>query len=145
IVSSYLIGCLTIGYYLVKAIKGQDIRLLDTGSTGARNVGRQLGVLGFLVTFLWDFAKGYFIVVAAQRLHIDPITKTFAMNAVVMGHIWPIQLGFNGGKGFSTASGFLFAMNAPFYLLLLPPLALLFGFLRNFILSGLLTALFAPV
>ena len=145
VLCSYLIGCLTIGYYLVKAIKGQDIRFLDTGSTGARNVGRQLGVFGFLVTFLWDFAKGYFIIAAARYFSIDPIIKIFAMNAVVIGHIWPVQLGFKGGKGFSTASGLLFAMNAPFFLILLLPLTLFFCFLQNLIVSGMLTALFAPV
>ena len=145
ILCSYLIGCLTIGYYLVKIIKGKDIRFIGTGSTGARNVGRVLGWFGFLVTVVWDFGKGFMIVYAARYYHVDLITQALAINAVVIGHVWPMQLGFKGGKGFATTSGVLFAMNAQFHFILLLPLALFFSFSRNIVLSGLLTVIFAPI
>ena len=55
---SYVLGCYSTGYYLVRKRTGQDIRELGSGSTGARNAGRALGRSGFLLTMAGDLAKG---------------------------------------------------------------------------------------
>ena len=57
-VGAYAIGCFATGYYLVRARTGRDIREVDSGSIGARNVGRVLGRTGFWLTVFGDFVKG---------------------------------------------------------------------------------------
>jgi len=65
--AAYALGCLTTGYYLVRRRTGQDLRILGSGSIGARNVSRLLGWRGFLVTVLGDFGKGALAVWAARH------------------------------------------------------------------------------
>jgi glycerol-3-phosphate acyltransferase PlsY len=105
--SAYLIGCCTTGYYLVRWRTGQDIREFGSGSVGARNVGRVLGMPGFVLTVLGDFTKGTLAVWAAQHLSAHQKLVALAMLAVVAGHIWPAQLHWRGGKGMATSLGAL--------------------------------------
>ena len=105
ILASYAFGCFSTGYYIFRLSTGKDIRDLGSGAAGARNVGRALGAWGFATTFLVDLAKGALVVWAARYLGLRPWGVVAAMNAVVIGHIWPLQLGFRGGKGLATAFG----------------------------------------
>jgi len=105
VLASYVLGCFTAAYYLVRLRTGQDIRTLGTGTVGARNAGRVLGRTGFAATFAIDVAKGALAVGAAQALGVVPWATMLAAVAVVVGHIWPAQLGFHGGKGLATALG----------------------------------------
>src|SRR5437867_3191788 len=105
--SAYLLGCFTTGYYLVRMRTLQDIRELGSGSVGAKNVGRVLGWRGFTVTLLGDFAKGAFAVWAARHFTKDDPLVALAMLSVVLGHVWPMQLRFRGGKGIATSLGAL--------------------------------------
>jgi glycerol-3-phosphate acyltransferase PlsY len=105
VLASYLLGCFTAAYYLVRLRTGQDIRALGSGTVGARNAGRTLGRAGFIATFALDVAKGALAVGAALVLGVAPWAVMLAGIAVVAGHIWPAQLGFHGGKGLATALG----------------------------------------
>jgi glycerol-3-phosphate acyltransferase PlsY len=105
IVVAYLLGCINTGYYLVKILTGQDIRTLASGNTGSRNVGRLLGVKGFVLTFIGDAGKGVAAVWFADYMGADHLTATAVLLMVVVGHIWPVQLGFRGGKGFASLTG----------------------------------------
>ena len=112
IAAAYLLGCFNTGYYLVRLSTGRDIRTMASGGTGSRNVGRTLGARGFLGTFIGDAGKGALAIWLAQQ---SPATEWLAMAALlaaVAGHIWPVQLGFRGGKGFATLAGGL-ALLAP--------------------------------
>lgn len=105
-VTAYVMGCLATGYYLVKFRTGKDIRTVESGNIGARNVGRLLGKSGFFITFFGDLAKGVIAVWLARILtHNDPLAVAVAIPAVIAGHLWPAQLGFRGGKGVSTGLG----------------------------------------
>jgi glycerol-3-phosphate acyltransferase PlsY len=106
-VGAYLLGCFTTGYYLVRMLRGQDIREMGSGNVGAKNVGRLLGWRGFMLTLLGDFSKGAFAVWAARRFSQDDAMIALAMLAVVAGHVWPAQLFFRGGKGIATSLGAL--------------------------------------
>jgi glycerol-3-phosphate acyltransferase PlsY len=103
----YVAGCLTTGYYLVRLRLGRDIRELGSGSVGARNVGRIMGAPGFVFTLAGDFLKGAGVVWLARYFLDDQRLTGLAMLAVVLGHIWPLQLGFRGGKGVATSVGAL--------------------------------------
>jgi len=100
---SYLLGCISTGYYLVQWRTGQDLRELGSGSTGARNVGRVLGRTGFFLTMFGDLIKGGIAVWMAQAITGNDRVAMLAWLAVVAGHIWPPQLGFRGGKGVATS------------------------------------------
>jgi glycerol-3-phosphate acyltransferase PlsY len=103
----YVFGCFTTGYYLVRWRTGDDIREIGSGSCGARNVGRLLGRNAFLLVVLGDVLKGVFAVALSQMLIGGERAKLFAMVAVAIGHIWPVQLKFRGGKGVATSLGAL--------------------------------------
>ena len=107
VLGAYLLGCFAIGYYLVRARTGKDIREIESGSTGARNVGRVLGKPGFVLTAFGDFGKGVLAVWSAREWTNNNHLAALAMLAVVAGHLWPAQLRFRGGKGVATSFGAL--------------------------------------
>jgi len=101
---AYALGCFATGYYLVRARTGRDLRDIESGSVGARNVGRVLGKSGYLLTVLGDMAKGALAVgFAAEFTNHNQLIMALAVLAVIVGHVWPVQLHFRGGKGVATS------------------------------------------
>jgi glycerol-3-phosphate acyltransferase PlsY len=107
VLGAYLLGCFATGYYLVRARTGKDIREIESGSTGARNVGRVLGKPGFVLTVFGDFGKGALAVWSAWEWTNNHHLAAAAVLAVVAGQIWPAQLRFRGGKGVAASLGAL--------------------------------------
>ena len=103
--TAYVLGCLTTGFYLVRLCTGQDIRKSGSGSVGATNVGRRLGRSGFFITLAGDFGKGALAVWAVRHFSGSDLLAALALLAVTIGHIWPVQLRFRGGKGVATSLG----------------------------------------
>lgn len=145
ILISYCLGCFTAGYYLVRLRTGQDIRKQGSGAVGARNAGRLLGPAGFLVTFLLDFGKGALAVAGAGYLHLSSDAVIASILAVVIGHTFPIQLRFRGGKGVATSLGALFTYNPWIGGILAVIFLPAFALIRNFTLAGLLAFALAPL
>lgn len=113
IVASYLLGSVPFGLVYAR-LRGVDIRKVGSGNIGATNVSRQFGFLGgFVPVFLLDFLKGALPVIAARFLPALPIPTDVVMicagMAAMLGHIFPIYLGFKGGKGVATAGGMVMA------------------------------------
>ena len=105
IIAAYALGCVSTGYYLVKALTGDDIRAAGSGNIGARNVARVLGRRWMTFTLAGDALKGAVVVAVGQYLTFDAWAVIGVAMAVVAGHVWPVQLGFRGGKGLATAMG----------------------------------------
>ena len=145
IIASYLIGCFTAGYYWTRWRTGQDIRDLGSGNVGARNVGRALGAGGFTVTFLLDLAKGFFAVAIANHLALRDEAVVATIVAVVVGHNWPMQLRFHGGKGIAVSLGALLAFDPWIVGGLVAVFVPVVLVLRNFTLSGLLAFALGPL
>jgi glycerol-3-phosphate acyltransferase PlsY len=141
----YMLGCFSTGYYLIRFRLGQDIRELGSGNAGARNVGRFLGAPGFMLTLFVDFAKGACAVWLTRHLTRDDHLAAFAMLTVVMGHIWPLQLGFGGGKGIATSLGALVFYDLPLALAFAGFFAGIYCILRRGTLSGLLAFAMIPL
>lgn len=141
---AYMLGCFATGYYLVRALRGQDIRTLESGNIGARNAGRVLGRSGFLITTSGDVLKGVLAVWAARKFFPDERIVAVALLAVVAGHIWPAQLRFRGGKGVATSVGALAVYD--WRLLLLYGAVFACGYLlvRRTVLPGLFAFLCLP-
>lgn len=121
---SYLLGCFSTGYYLARLRTGQDIRAVGSGSTGGSNVGRLLGRTGFALTMAGDAVKGALAVGLGHYAGLAPWLLAAVTLAVVAGHIFPVQLGFRGGKGLATALGALLALDYRLPLIALPLIGL---------------------
>jgi acyl phosphate:glycerol-3-phosphate acyltransferase len=124
-VVAYLLGTIPFGLLLGKVFGGADVRKAGSGNIGATNVARVAGPVAGIFTLALDAAKGAAAVWLAGRFANDSATwMTIAGLAALLGHCFPIWLGFRGGKGVATAAGVFLA---------LCPLALL-GSLTLFIL-----------
>lgn len=141
----YILGCFTTGYYLVRWRLGRDVRETGSGNAGAKNVGRLLGLSGFATTLVGDFAKGALAVWATKHFFDDYRLMGFAMLSVVMGHIWPVQLGFRGGKGVATSLGAMVIYDFHLALAFLALSLGLFIISRRITLSGLLAYALLPL
>lgn len=141
----YLLGCFTAGYYWVRWRSGQDIREEGSGNVGARNAGRVLGPSAFLATLLLDLGKGALAVGMALHFRLSPEMVIAAMLGVVVGHNWPMQLRFHGGKGIATSLGALLAYDGLLVAILVAVFVPLFAIVRGFTLSGLLAFALTPL
>lgn len=108
---AYFLGSIPFGYLIVRWQKGTDVRATGSGSIGATNVMRSLGVVGFLATFILDVGKGIVAVLLAARLtgH-NPRWIAVAATVAILGHCFPVWLGFRGGKGVATGVGVFIAL-----------------------------------
>ena len=145
ILGSYGLGCVVGAYYVVRWRTGRDLRSLGSGNAGARNAGRVLGRGAFVVVLLIDAGKGALATWVALRIAPQPLATVLAMTAVVVGHIWPIQLRFRGGKGAATALGIMTVFDpiATGVLLLIGAVILLVT--RQFTISGLAAIALTPL
>ncbi len=115
LVVAYLLGSIPFGYLLVLIFRKEDIRTTGSGNIGATNVARSGAKgLGALTLFL-DALKGFLAVAIARHL-AQQITSpqdyklaALAGLVVVIGHIFPVWLGFRGGKGVAAALGVFLA------------------------------------
>lgn len=120
---SYLLGSIPFGYLLVRIFRGQDIRETGSGNIGATNVARSSPWLG-VVTLLLDAGKGSasvaIAVILARVWHLgytqasSKIAMLAAMAGLlaILGHMFPVWLKFQGGKGVATGLG-AFVLVAP--------------------------------
>jgi len=116
IVVAYLIGSIPFGYLIVRSRGGGDIRETGSGGTGATNVSRRAGRAAGVLTLLLDAAKGRVAMLIAKTVAGDDWVIAAAAIAALAGHIFPVWLGFRGGKGVATGVG-IFLVLAPVALL----------------------------
>ena len=106
---AYLAGSLPFGYWLVRAFRHQDIRTLGSHNTGMTNVWRNFGWRFGVSTLVLDVVKGALPALAA--LHWSgPLLASIAGIAAMLGHGYPVLLGFGGGKGVATGGGAALAL-----------------------------------
>ena len=103
---AYLLGSIPFGLLVVKAQGGPDIREIGSGNIGAANVTRQAGKFAGILTLLLDAGKGYLAVwLAGHFSHGNIRWMMIAAVCAVIGHMFPVWLGFKGGKGVATGLG----------------------------------------
>lgn len=107
----YVIGSVPFAF-LVARRHGIDLRRVGSLNVGASNVLRTSGVSDAIFAMALDASKGALAVLVAQRLGADPGGATAAGVASILGHVYPVWLGFRGGKGVATAAG-VFGVLAP--------------------------------
>ncbi|MBF0455936.1 MAG: glycerol-3-phosphate 1-O-acyltransferase PlsY [Magnetococcales bacterium] len=110
VLASYLIGAIPFGLLIVRRLGGGDIRQQGSGNIGATNVLRTVGKKAGAAALLLDMAKGGIPVLACQMLYGPTSQLTLLCGlAAFLGHLYPVYLGFKGGKGVATALGVLMA------------------------------------
>jgi glycerol-3-phosphate acyltransferase PlsY len=149
IIVSYLLGSIPVGYLIVNAKTGGDIRKTGSGGTGATNVSRRAGKGAGILTLVLDALKGSAAVIISRILLGDTNHAMWWIGiagiVAMIGHIFPVWLGFRGGKGVATGVGVF---------LVLTPIAVLFSGLlfvvtvwatRYISLGSMIAALSIPV
>jgi acyl phosphate:glycerol-3-phosphate acyltransferase len=112
---AYLLGSIPFGYLIVKWASGRDVRASGSGATGATNVMRTAGKKAGLMTFALDIAKGLVSVLVARWLTGVGVWETNWVVAgaaflAIVGHVFPVWLGFKAGKGVATGVGVFLAI-----------------------------------
>ena len=128
VVIAYGLGSIPFSWIVTRVVTREDIRTVGSGNVGATNVLRNAGKLPGLVALLLDVAKGYAAVLFMRFLVLRPEwpwapstdvgvleAETFwiGLSAVVavIAHMFPVWLGFRGGKGVATATGVFLAVH----------------------------------
>ncbi|MHC5157801.1 MAG: glycerol-3-phosphate 1-O-acyltransferase PlsY [Planctomycetota bacterium] len=117
IIFAYLLGALPFGFLIGKA-HGKDLRQIGSGNIGATNAARVLGKKWGIICFLLDVGKGLvpMLLVPALGLIAQPLTTgqlvlwILVGVAAVLGHVFPVYLGFKGGKGVATSLGIVLGL-----------------------------------
>jgi glycerol-3-phosphate acyltransferase PlsY len=143
IAAAYLLGAVPFGLLISKA-KGIDIRQHGSGNIGATNVLRVLGKPLGITTFVLDALKGFMPAFVFPHLFagaLDPAVLSVACgSAAIIGHNFPVFLGFKGGKGVATSAGVLIGIAPLAALIGLGAWALFFFTLRYVSLASILAA-----
>jgi len=115
--AAYLLGSIPFGLLVGKLFSAADVRKAGSGNIGATNVARVAGPLAGVFTLLLDAAKGALAVLLASRLTNDSaLWMMIAGLCALVGHCFPIWLGFHGGKGVATAAGVFLVLCPPAFL-----------------------------
>ncbi|MBA2703450.1 MAG: glycerol-3-phosphate 1-O-acyltransferase PlsY [Blastocatellia bacterium] len=160
---AYLLGSIPFGYLIVRASKRADIRETGSGGTGATNVSRRAGKAAGVLTLVLDASKGAAAVAIAKGVLGLPVFAAeggLALNqlansnwaiesaywcvaaaaiAALVGHIFPIWLGFRGGKGVATGVG-VFLVLSPFAVVIAGVVFLVIVLLTRYVSLGSIVA-----
>lgn len=116
---AYLLGSIPFGYLLVRLFRQKDVREQGSGNIGATNVARSGGTRLGVVTLLLDIGKAVAAVMLAKHLAhgLSPSgvydVQVAAAVAAIVGHVFPVWLGFRGGKGVASALGVFLVLTWP--------------------------------
>ena len=141
---SYIIGSFSSAYVIGKTSKNIDIRSYGSGNAGATNALRVLGKKMGALTFFLDFIKGVIAVFIGNAI-FGFTGSLLAAVFVVLGHNWPVFLGFKGGKGVATSFGVLLVLNWQTALLCFLIGAIVIIVTRYVSLGSIVAAIAAPI
>ena len=145
LILGYLLGSIPSGWLAGRWLKGIDLREIGSGSTGATNVLRQVGKGPALVVFLIDVAKGAAAVLIARALGLGDWIQMLAGLTALAGHIWPVWLGFKGGKAVATGLGMFLGLAWPVGLASFGVFVAVFSLSRYVSLAIVLAAISLPL
>ena len=119
LILSYFVGNINPAYIISK-INGFDIRKKGTGNAGASNIAVEFGKTAGVFTALFDIFKAFTVTIIAIKIYPDiHIAGIMAGCACIMGHIFPVLMGFKGGKGLASLGGMILAYNPLIFLILI--------------------------
>jgi len=116
---AYLLGSIPAAYLGVKWFKGVDIRKLGTGNVGSANVARTTSKWLAVPVGLFDMGKGALAFWIAGLIGLSVAQQMAVGFVAIVGHNWPVFIGFRGGKGMITSLGVIFAVSPLMSLIIL--------------------------
>ncbi len=142
---AYLLGSIPTGIIMSRVFGGTDPRKVGSGNIGATNVGRSAGRLAGILTLVGDALKGGVPAYLAAQYELGPLVVSLVGGAAFAGHLFPVFLGFKGGKGVATALGVMLAI-APFAALLSAVVFVALVAIKRYVsLGSIVAAAFLPV
>lgn len=144
ILTGYLIGTIPCSYLVGKTMGNIDVRLHGSGNAGATNVLRTVGKKAALIALLGDVLKGV-IPAIIGHLTLGVEGAFLAGIFAVLGHCYPITLGFKGGKGVATAGGMIIGTNPLIALGLLIMMILIVKMTKYVSLASMIAAAMYPI
>lgn len=142
LISAYLVGAIPFGFLFGK-MKGIDIRKHGSKNIGTTNTGRLLGRRYAILTYILDSVKGAlfvflfnFGILSKDYCLLSPMLYGFA---AIIGHTFPIYLGFKGGKAVATGGGVIFGYS-PLLLVILIAIFFIITYLTKYVSAGSLVA-----
>ena len=143
ILISYLLGSIPFGFLLTKIILKKDIREIGSGNIGATNVLRTGNKIIGYSTLILDILKAVIPILFIKIQYPEFIF--ISSLAVFLGHVFPIWLKFNGGKGVATYVGILFCINYILGFFFIATWLVVFFISKYSSLSSLLASLIIPI
>jgi glycerol-3-phosphate acyltransferase PlsY len=140
----YLAGSIPFAVIVSRALGLPDPRSYGSGNIGATNVLRSGNRLAALLTLVGDAAKGGIAVMVARSLGLPLEMMAIVGFAAFLGHLFPVWLGFRGGKGVATAAGVLVALDWRLGVAVLVAWLTIVVLTRYSSLAAIVAALFAP-
>jgi len=147
IIIGYLLGSIPFGVIIGKLVRGIDVREYGSGSMGMTNVMRTVGAKAGLIVLFADLLKGSGAVALAWLIFYSAPDSTVYWGqmaggaAAVIGHSWPVYIGFRGGRGISTAFGAIMVISWPIGLICLATFLLMVAIFRYISLGSILAAI----
>ncbi len=149
VLASYLIGSVSFAVLVSRGMGLKDPRSFGSKNPGATNVLRSGNKTAAVLTLIGDAAKGAVAVLGtawiAQRLGLSSAVVAASAVAVFLGHVFPIFLGFKGGKGVATALGVLLALSPWLGLATMATWVIVAYAIRYSSLAAIVSAVFAPL
>lgn len=140
----YILGAIPFSYIFSRVLGGVDIRAKGTGNVGATNVLRTLGIKIAVLALLGDLTKG--AAAAWLGLHFGGLNLAAACATMaVVGHCWPVFLGFKGGKGIATSAGALLVLMPLIFLIAAANFVIVIAISRYVSLGSISTAVILPI
>jgi len=143
--AAYLVGSIPFGFIITKMLSKEDIRKLGSGNIGATNVLRVLGWRAAAPVFLLDVLKGVVPVLLAKAVSDIAYFHIAAGLLTMIGHSFPLFLGFKGGKAAATGIGVLIALSLPVTLVLIGWAGLIVAVTRYVSLGSIVGSLTVPL
>jgi len=143
-VIGYLLGCIPSGVLISKIYGVRDIRKHGSGNSGTTNVLRTLGWLPSVLTLVCDCLKGYAACLIGKQLGGDAAMLVGGLCAI-LGHDFPVFMGFKGGKGIATSLGLIIAINPWLALALLAVQIIAVALTRYMSIASLITTVAFPI
>ena len=143
VVLGYFLGSIPTAYIAGHVVKGIDIRQIGSGNMGAANAFSQIGARIGVAVGIADAGKGALAILIAQAAGIPQEWILLTGAAAVIGHNWPIFLGFRGGRGESTTIGVLLTLITLPMLIMGAVAAVTLSITKNVILAS--AVLFIPL
>jgi len=131
IVLGYFLGSIPTAYIAGHWLKGKDIRHMGDANMGAANAFRQLGAKAGVAVGIIDASKGAVAVLIAQAVSLPLVAVLLTGTAAVVGHNWPMFIGFRGGRGEATTIGVLLTLLTQPMLIIAGPAIAAHFILRN--------------